>query len=84
MIARDGDVFGRTVNLAARIADAAPDGRLYVPEVLASTLAPGRFVLTQVAGAYLPGIGGVDLVDVARAATEGQPVPSSTTPSSQR
>ena len=62
LIARDGDVFGRTVNLAARIADAAPDGRLYVPEVLASTLARGRFVLTQVAGAYLPGIGGVDLV----------------------
>ena len=84
LIARDGDVFGRTVNLAARIADATPDGRLYVPEGLASTLAPGRFVLTPAAGAYLPGIGGVDLVDVARAATEGQPVPSSTRPSSQR
>ena len=41
-------------------------------------------MLTPAAGAYLPGIGGVDLVDVARAATEGQPVPSRTTPSSQR
>ena len=30
LINRDGDVFGRTVNLAARIADAAPDGRLWV------------------------------------------------------
>ena len=30
LINRDGDVFGRTVNLAARIADAAPAGRLWV------------------------------------------------------
>ncbi len=31
IVARDGDVFGRTVNLAARISDVAPSGALYVP-----------------------------------------------------
>jgi len=30
VIEREGDVFGRTVNLAARLADHAPDGAVYV------------------------------------------------------
>ena len=43
LITRDGDVFGRTVNLAARIADAAPDGRLWVtPEVRSLPTGGGR------------------------------------------
>ena len=66
LIARDGDIFGRTVNLAARVADATPDGHLYVPEPVASALSPDRFQLQPVGGAVLQGIGGVALVDVSR------------------
>ena len=33
IVARDGDIFGRTVNLAARISDVTPSGELYVPGV---------------------------------------------------
>ena len=67
LIARDGDVFGRTVNLAARIADATPDGHLYAPETVAAVLPPGRFDLLPVDGAVLQGIGRVALLDVTRA-----------------
>ena len=67
LIVRDGDVFGRTVNLASRIADAAPDDHLYVPESLAAELESDRFELTPTGGADLQGIGRVALVDVARA-----------------
>ena len=55
LIARDGDVFGRTVNLAARIADAAPDGRAWVPEPLAGGLPAGRFRLAPTDGRRAPG-----------------------------
>jgi class 3 adenylate cyclase len=65
---RDGDVFGRTVNTAARIADVAPDGRLYVADVLASALPPERYVLQHAERALLQGIGPVPLVDVTRVA----------------
>ena len=64
LIARDGDVFGRTVNMAARIADAAPDGRLWVPLAVAGRLPPDRFTLTPVDAVALQGIGMVPLVDV--------------------
>jgi len=66
LIARDGDIFGRTVNLAARIADATPDGHLYAPEAVATALAPDRFDLRPVDGAVLQGIGRVALLDIAR------------------
>ena len=64
LIARDGDIFGRTVNLAARVADATPDGHLYAPEHVAAALPPDRFVLRSTDGALLQGIGRVALVDV--------------------
>ena len=67
LIVRDGDVFGRTVNLAARIADAAPDGHLYAPESTSAILDPDRFRLTRAGQTQLQGIGPVALVDVARA-----------------
>jgi adenylate cyclase len=67
LIARDGDVFGRTVNLAARIADAAPDGRLYASRAAAEALSAGRFVVRPVERTVLQGIGRVELVEVARA-----------------
>jgi adenylate cyclase len=66
LIVRDGDVFGRTVNLAARIADAAPDGRLYSSASIASTLGADRFTLHVVGESNLQGIGRVALVHVAR------------------
>ncbi len=68
LIVRDGDVFGRTVNLAARIADVAPDGHLYVPELVASSFVPDRFDLGQAGDVDLQGIGRVALVDVAHRA----------------
>ena len=67
LIVRDGDIFGRTVNLAARVADATPDGHLYAPENVASVLKPDRFELRPTDGALLQGIGQVALVDVVRA-----------------
>ena len=67
LIVRDGDVFGRTVNMAARVADAAPDGHLYVPETVAPTLGTDRFNLRPADAAVLQGIGRVALVDVVRA-----------------
>ena len=68
LIHRDGDVFGRTVNLAARISDAAPDGRLWVTrDVL--LLLPGEAVETDLAGeTSLQGIGSVELYEVRRPA----------------
>jgi adenylate cyclase len=64
LIARDGDVFGRTVNLAARVSDVAPDGHLYAPEAVASMLDPDRFSFKLAGSAVLPGIGRTDLVDI--------------------
>jgi adenylate cyclase len=67
VIERDNDVFGRTVNLAARIADAAPDGRLYVPRSDAEALdGPAAYATQPVGSVSLHGIGLVDLVDVRR------------------
>ena len=69
LINRDGDVFGRTVNLAARIADAAPDGRLWVTrEVLLAI--PSEATDVADVEATLQGIGDVALYDVARRVLE--------------
>jgi class 3 adenylate cyclase len=69
VIERDNDVFGRTVNLASRIADAAPDGRLYVAAGDAKAL-PGDagYEVMAVEPVSLQGIGIVDVVAVARTA----------------
>jgi adenylate cyclase len=67
VIERDNDVFGRTVNLAARIADAAPDGRLYLTGSDARALAAADGYSAMVVDPVsLQGIGLVDLVDVSR------------------
>jgi len=66
LIVREGDVFGRTVNMAARIADVAPDGFLYVPASVAAELPSGAFETRPVATQVLQGIGVVPLVDVIR------------------
>ncbi|MFL5677358.1 MAG: hypothetical protein ACJ77X_06970 [Chloroflexota bacterium] len=67
LIVREGDVFGRTVNLAARVADVTPDGRLFAPASVGADLDPDRFRITPAGQSILQGIGSVALVDVARA-----------------
>jgi adenylate cyclase len=75
IIVRDNDVFGRTVNLAARIADLAPDGELYLPAALAHDLedAPGLagWQLRPVEATALQGIGATELVALTRARVSG-------------
>jgi len=67
LIVRDNDVFGRTVNLAARIADVTPDGRLYLPAAATSTLAANdRWTVTAVEPVALQGIGRVELMELKR------------------
>lgn len=66
LIVRDGDVFGRTVNLAARISDVAPDGRLYAPRAFADALPADRFKYKPTGGEVLQGLGRVELVDLVR------------------
>ena len=65
IIARDGDVFGRTVNLAARISDVTPSGALYVPAATGEALAD-RFRVEAVGPATLQGVGTVELARISR------------------
>jgi adenylate cyclase len=68
IVARDGDVFGRTVNLASRIADVASADVLLVPGELGSLLAERGFSVTPRGATRLPGVGEpVELVEVRRA-----------------
>lgn len=68
IVARDGDIFGRTVNLAARISDVTPSGELHVPASLGQTLV-GRFAITPAGTETLQGVGAVDLASVRRRET---------------
>ena len=69
LIVRDNDVFGRTVNLAARIADITPDGHLYLPAMAGASIAESeRWTATPVAAAVLQGIGRIPLLEVSRRA----------------
>ena len=65
IVARDGDIFGRTVNLAARISDVTPSGELYIPASIGHALT-GRFVVTPAGTATLQGVGAIDLAAVRR------------------
>jgi adenylate cyclase len=68
IVARDGDVFGRTVNLAARISDITPSGAVYLPAATSSALAD-RYSVTPAGTATLEGIGAIDLACIARPAS---------------
>jgi len=68
IVARDGDVFGRTVNLAARISDVTPSGAVYLPAATSSSLGD-RYSVTPAGTATLPGIGDIDLARITRAAS---------------
>ena len=65
IVARDGDIFGRTVNLAARISDVAPSGELYIPASTGQAL-PDRFVVVPAGIATLQGVGAIELARVLR------------------
>ena len=56
MLYDEGDYFGRTVNVAARIASAATAGQVYVGEALVSTVAEDGFRLRDVGEFELKGI----------------------------
>jgi adenylate cyclase len=64
IIEREGDVFGRTVNLAARIADEATDGAVYVTVDVVTALDGSRFDFESVGAAELQGVGPVALYRV--------------------
>ncbi len=66
IVARDGDIFGRTVNLAARISDVAPSGELYVPASIGDELTD-RFAVEPVGARTLQGVGAVELARISRA-----------------
>jgi adenylate cyclase len=56
MLYDEGDYFGRTVNIAARIAAHAEAGQVYVGEALAETIAEEGFRLVEVGEVALKGI----------------------------
>jgi adenylate cyclase len=64
IIEREGDVYGRTVNLAARISDQAPDGAIYVTAEVVADLDGGPFACQPVGSVDLQGIGPVELFRV--------------------
>ena len=65
MVARDGDIFGRTVNLAARISDVTPSGELYVPASIRDALG-GQFRVESVGMTTMQGVGAIELARVVR------------------
>jgi class 3 adenylate cyclase len=65
VIGRDGDIFGRTVNVAARISDVAPSGALYMPVATGETLAE-RYLVEPAGTATLAGVAAVELSRVGR------------------
>jgi adenylate cyclase len=66
IVARDGDGFGRTVNLAARLSDVAADGVLLIPATLADGLDGGGLALAPAGTHPVQGVGDVELVAVSR------------------
>ena len=74
VIEREGDVFGRSVNLAARISDRAPDGALYVTAEVVADMASTGIAFTPVGTSELQGSGAVELfaVDLTTVARRSQ------------
>jgi adenylate cyclase len=70
LVARDGDIFGRTVNVASRIADVAGAGELLASTVAIAEVEPladRRFAVEPLGLRHLDGLlGPIDLVRIAR------------------
>ena len=71
IVRRDGDVFGRTVNTAARVSDVTPPGELYLTEAAAATVSSAPVV--PVGPVDLESLGSTMLLRVAR---RGRPTAS--------
>jgi adenylate cyclase len=72
IVVRDGDVFGRTVNVASRVSDVAEPGQLLVTAAAASALEAGAYGVAAAGEALLPGIAEpVELFAVARRIDSG-------------
>jgi adenylate cyclase len=65
----EGDYFGRTVNIAARIASQAGPDQVFVGEDVARTVTPRGFRLVEVGAAHLKGIS--DPVTLLQAVRDG-------------
>lgn len=61
LISRDGDVFGATVNMAARVSDVTPSGELYVTDAVRAAIDGSGHRAEAVAPMTLAGIGEVTL-----------------------
>jgi adenylate cyclase len=68
VIERDLDVFGQTVNLASRIADAARPGEVLASEAVARAAGESRFRFERLGDAELKGIPGIATLFRARRA----------------
>ncbi len=64
LVLRDGDVFGRTVNIASRIADVAGPDELLVSDAAVAHLPADRFALEALGPQLLDGV--VQPVEVVR------------------
>jgi class 3 adenylate cyclase len=73
LISRDGDVFGATVNMAARVSDVTPSGELYVTDAVREAIAESGHRIEPVTPVTLAGIGEVRLFRVV-------PMPAGLTP----
>jgi class 3 adenylate cyclase len=76
VIERDLDLFGRTVNLASRIADAASPGEVLTSETVVRTLDHDRFRFEPVARTELKGIAEPTALYRVRSHGSGGPSPS--------
>ena len=71
LVVREGDVFGRTVNLAARLSDRARPGEVLVSKSVAIALPDGRFHFEPRGRVDLQGFPRpIDIVAVSTAATQ--------------
>jgi len=58
VVVQDGDYFGRTVNLAARIAEYARPGEVLVSQEVVDTAAGGAVTFTEIGPVQLKGVAG--------------------------
>ncbi|MGH2662526.1 MAG: adenylate/guanylate cyclase domain-containing protein [Actinomycetota bacterium] len=72
MVFQEGDYFGRTVNLAARIADYARPGEVVVSQEVVDATDAESVTLTEIGPVELKGVSGALRLHTARAAAEGQ------------
>jgi adenylate cyclase len=68
VVLQDGDYFGRTVNLAARIAEYARPGEVLVSQEVVDTAAGGPVTFTEIGPVQLKGVAGMLRLYTARRA----------------